>query len=113
MKTKDERLKALGVVTHNDYPPIPTRDMDWSCVSVDYDGAEDAGPQIMGHGATEVEALADYYMQVESSLTDQLAAAHDRERQWKLAFDSLKAAFDGLEATFNSTIDLIKREFNL
>jgi hypothetical protein len=54
-----------NIVTHFDFPPIPTRDMDWSCVSVDYDGAEDAGWQPVGHGATEAAAIADYLLQVE------------------------------------------------
>jgi hypothetical protein len=42
-------------------PPIPIRQYDW-CAYDDntYDGAEDAGPQIMGHGATEAEAIAQF-----------------------------------------------------
>jgi hypothetical protein len=32
-----------------------------------YDGAPDAGPQIVGHGATAVEALADYRAQFDAA----------------------------------------------
>lgn len=40
--------------TVHDYPPIPTRNMDWSAY---YEGREEAGPY--GHGPTEAAAIAD------------------------------------------------------
>lgn len=47
------------------YPPIPVRDFDWSAVDGNtYDGAEDAGPQCIGYGRTEQEAIADLLEQL-------------------------------------------------
>ncbi len=43
-----------------DFPAIPMRDLDWSCVDDNYDGAPDAGPQIIGYGKTEQEAIEDW-----------------------------------------------------
>jgi hypothetical protein len=40
------------------YPPIPYRGADWSATFDGYDGAEDAN-DIMGHGPTELAAIAD------------------------------------------------------
>lgn len=51
--------------TSYDYPPIPDRRFDWSCVDSNYDGAPDAGQQIVGHGKTEKEAIQDYLSQYE------------------------------------------------
>lgn len=45
--------------------PIPLRDADWIAVTDDYDGAPDAGPQPMGCGRTEAEAIADLKSQLE------------------------------------------------
>jgi hypothetical protein len=45
------------------YPSIPIRQFDWSCVDDNYDGAPDAGPQCHGSGATEQEAINDYFEQ--------------------------------------------------
>lgn len=46
----------MNIVTHHEYPPIPTRNFDWSAVDDDtYDGL---GCKI-GWGATEAEARAD------------------------------------------------------
>jgi hypothetical protein len=43
-----------------EHPPIPDRRFDWAAVFDDeYDGAPDAGPQLVGRGATEAEAVAD------------------------------------------------------
>lgn len=39
---------------------IPDTQFDWYCVDDNYDGAPDAGPQIVGWGATEEEAITDY-----------------------------------------------------
>ncbi len=53
--------------TSYDYPPIPVRDMDWSAVLDNYDGAEGSCCPI-GHGATKEAAIADLLMQIESDL---------------------------------------------
>jgi len=60
------------VIVHTEhvYPPIPIRQYDWSAVTDNYDGAPDAhcratGPQLVGTGATEQEAIA--------SLLDEIA----------------------------------------
>jgi len=38
----------------------------WAAYDDDtYDGAEDAGPQVVGHGATREDAIADYWAQIE------------------------------------------------
>ncbi len=34
---------------------------DWQCVDGNYDGAPDAGPQVVGEGATEILSIMDYY----------------------------------------------------
>ena len=47
------------IITDFVFPPIPTRNCDWSAVTDNYDGAPDAGPQLTGSGATEDEALAE------------------------------------------------------
>jgi hypothetical protein len=49
--------------TSYDFPAIPMRDLDWSCVDNNYDGAPDAGPQIVGYGRTENEAIEDWLAQ--------------------------------------------------
>ncbi len=49
--------------TSYDYPPIPVRDMDWSAVLDNYDGAEDSHHPI-GHGRTELEAIDDLKQQL-------------------------------------------------
>ncbi len=57
----------MKIRTSHDYPPIPTRDMDWSAIDEDtYDGAEDSHCP-MGHGATEAEAIADLKEQLEAA----------------------------------------------
>lgn len=45
------------------YPPLPVRHFDWHCIDEDYDGAPDAGPQLVGTGATEIEAIYHYLEQ--------------------------------------------------
>jgi len=57
-------LKNGHVVnTSFDYPAIPLRNWDWSCVNDNYDGAPDAGRQIIGIGRTEQEAIINYLEQ--------------------------------------------------
>lgn len=47
------------------HPPIPIRGYDWAAYDDDtYDGAPDAGPQIVGHGPTEEQAIANYIEQL-------------------------------------------------
>lgn len=53
------------IVTSFVYPPIPWRNFDWCATFDDYDGAPDAGPQWMGTGETEQEAINDLIQQVE------------------------------------------------
>ena len=57
----------MKIVTEYWRKPIPTDKFDWSAVTVDYDGAPDAGPQFVGHGATEAEAIADLKQQIEDA----------------------------------------------
>jgi hypothetical protein len=59
---------APNIRTEHVYPPIPIRQYDWAAYDDDtYDGAPDAGPQIVGTGATEAEAIADFEQQWEES----------------------------------------------
>jgi hypothetical protein len=45
-------------------PPIPDRSSDYAAYDDDtYDGAPDAGAQVVGWGATEAEAVADFWEQ--------------------------------------------------
>lgn len=54
----------ITLETTYEYPPIPIRWMDWSCIHPGwYDGASDAGPQIVGTGRTEQEAINDWMEQ--------------------------------------------------
>jgi hypothetical protein len=48
------------VLTSNDCPPIPTRRLDWSAVTDDYEPGDP-----MGNGATELEAINDLLDQLE------------------------------------------------
>jgi len=55
------------LVTH-EYPPIPCRNTDYSAVDYDrYDGAPDAGPQRVGWGSTEEEAIAELLAETEDA----------------------------------------------
>ena len=46
------------------HPPIPDRSSDYAAYDDDtYDGAPDAGPQIVGWGATEQAAIAEFWEQ--------------------------------------------------
>lgn len=62
--------KISGLTLHTSYEmtPIPMRQFDWSCVDDNYDGAPDAGIQLAGKGATEIEAIHDYLEQYLESL---------------------------------------------
>jgi hypothetical protein len=42
------------IVTSHDYPPIPSRNYDWSARYDNYDGGDP-----IGYGRTEAEAIAD------------------------------------------------------
>ncbi len=55
----------ITLLTNHDWPSIPIRYLDWSCVDTNYDGAPDAGPQLMGQGRTEQLAIDDYFNQLE------------------------------------------------
>jgi hypothetical protein len=54
----------MKIRTSHDYPPIPTRDHDWSAVTDDYDWAPDAKDCPRGFGATEIEAINDLVEQL-------------------------------------------------
>jgi hypothetical protein len=50
------------IVAHPDLTGYAPRTERWHAYDDDtYDGAEDAGPQIVGLGATPEEAIADYW----------------------------------------------------
>ena len=51
--------------TEHIFPPIPIRSLDWCAYDENtYDGAPDAGHQIVGYGTTEREAVADFCEQL-------------------------------------------------
>ncbi len=62
-----------GITLHTsyDFPPISIRTMDWSCVDDNYDGAPDAGYQIIGTGKTEQEAI-DNWFEISDSLINSI-----------------------------------------
>lgn len=73
------RAAKLGIKVHTAhvYPPIPIRGFDWSAVTDDYDvdfdsecGYFTSHPH--GHGATELEAIADLLDQVEDERDEAL-----------------------------------------
>lgn len=53
--------REVRVRTENVCPPIPTRDMDWSAVTDDYESGHP-----IGQGATEDAAIADLLEQLEA-----------------------------------------------
>ena len=57
--------RGITLYTSYEFPPIPIRWMDWSCVSSEYDGAPDAGFQIIGQGINEQAAIDDWWEQYE------------------------------------------------
>jgi hypothetical protein len=67
------KINGYDIVTVHEYPPIPYRGFDW-CAHLDsYDGAEDAGHQPVGWGATEKAAIEDLLEQLgEEEANDQL-----------------------------------------
>jgi hypothetical protein len=85
----------MKIRTSHDYPPIPVRDHDWSAVTDEYDGAEDAGPQCVGYGKTEHEAIED--------LVEQLVE-EAYERGWK---DAEKDQAANREDARRFTADLV------
>lgn len=61
--------KTVNIRTEHVFPPIPIRSCDWVAYDENtYDGAPDAGPQIVGYGSTEHEAIADFREQLLESL---------------------------------------------
>ena len=50
------------ISTSHDCPPIPDRSFDWSAVTDNYDLGH-----LIGHGATESEAIADLKQQIEDN----------------------------------------------
>jgi hypothetical protein len=52
---------VMKIRTEHVYPPIPSRDFDWSAIDDDtYDGAPDSSTRgEIGYGRTEEEAIAD------------------------------------------------------
>lgn len=64
MMTKHNATTQPKIVTECVYPPIPIRQFDWMAYDDNtYDGAPDAGHQIVGSGATEAEAIRDFQEQ--------------------------------------------------
>jgi hypothetical protein len=47
----------MKIITQHIFPPIPSRNFDWSAVTDDYDGAPDAPVQPIGFGPTEQVAI--------------------------------------------------------
>jgi hypothetical protein len=54
------RYKGKEISTSFDYPPIPTRDADWSAILRGYDEGDP-----VGRGPTELAAIADLLQQIE------------------------------------------------
>lgn len=53
------KISNLILHTSYDYPPIPSRECDWSCIDDNYDPEY----SIVGHGKTELEAIYNYLEQ--------------------------------------------------
>lgn len=67
--TKEPKIKTVCFC-----PPIPDRSSDWAAYDDNtYDGAPDAGPQVVGWGETEEEAVADFREQW-AEMMEELAA---------------------------------------
>jgi hypothetical protein len=61
----------MKLQTQFDYPPIPIRTFDWSCLDsdtfdadFDYEAGHFTTKCPVGHGATEEEAVFDFVMQL-------------------------------------------------
>lgn len=69
----------MKITTSHDYPPIPTRNCDWSAIDSDtYDGAPDTHPPCpIGRGPTEEAAIRDLLEQIEDR--DEIGAEEVRE----------------------------------
>jgi hypothetical protein len=64
----------VTIKTNYDFPPIPVRHFDWSAIDsdtydadFDYELGQYVSKCLMGHGATEAEAIADLLEQIEVS----------------------------------------------
>lgn len=61
--------RRLTIHTTHVYPPIPTRNMDWSATTDNYEPG--SGPNsLIGHGPTEADAVYDLFIQIESLEAD-------------------------------------------
>lgn len=56
--------RGICVKTHDDYPPIPIRQFDWSAID---DNTYDGEGCPIGRGATELEAVTDLLEKLEAS----------------------------------------------
>jgi hypothetical protein len=73
----------VKVATEFIYPPIPIRTHDWTAYYPDlYDGAPDAGTQLVGYGETEADALRDLAEQAGEAFID--AECDKREARYEL-----------------------------
>jgi hypothetical protein len=74
----------MKLVTVNVCPPIPTSAFDWCAYdSVTYDGAEDAGNQIVGWGSTEQAAIEDWKIQMLDANPDQVTFEFETYPSWR------------------------------
>lgn len=64
-------INGQKIQTSAGWPPIPTRAMDWSATSdnfdADWDGERYIGSHPIGHGSTEEAAIADYLELIEEA----------------------------------------------
>ena len=55
----------MRIVVDQIDPPVPSQAFDFMAYDADtYDGAPDAGPQIVGFGRTREEAIMDFHFQL-------------------------------------------------
>ena len=84
----------MDLQAHEDCTGYAPRGERWYAIDADtYDGADDAGPQMMGHGSTEKEAMMDLIEQ----MLDAGEITHD-EQYMLLAFhhiDPREVGYDG------------------
>lgn len=86
----------MKLVTVHVYPPIPIRDWDWCVYDSDvYDGAPDAGPQMVGWGKTEDEAKADFREQW---------VLRESERDCNRAIENMKVFDDMFSKVFGFSL---------
>jgi hypothetical protein len=58
------------------HPPIPVRAFDWCAYDEErYDGAPDAGPQIIGWGTTETDAIYEFLVVLDDKELDGMRVA--------------------------------------